>query len=130
MDGYHVVLHGKPRLRAIQPAFLDFTVTSPSGKPAQFQTWFGALAHAIFFRTGTLDYFHTHVCAPGATGCSSVFGAARVTPFCQGWHLRDELIPPGVNTTPTLVFLDFSGLSGVAPSAFATGSVTGKSGRL
>src|SRR5579862_6289092 len=24
------------------------------------------------------------------------FGAARVTPFCQGWHLRDELIPPGV----------------------------------
>ncbi len=44
-------------------------------KPAQFQTWFGALAHAIFFRSGTLDYFHTHVCSPGASGCTSVFGA-------------------------------------------------------
>ena len=38
-----------------------------------------ALAHAIFFRRGSLDYFHTHVCAPGATGCSSVLGAAKVT---------------------------------------------------
>ncbi len=37
-----------------------------------------------------------------------------------------ESPPPGVNTTPTLVFFDFSGLSGVAPSATATGSVTGK----
>ncbi|HXA71662.1 MAG TPA: acyl-CoA dehydrogenase family protein [Stellaceae bacterium] len=24
------------------------------------------------------------------------FGAERVTPFCHGWHLRDELIPLGV----------------------------------
>jgi hypothetical protein len=79
VDGFRFTLHGLPRLRAIQPAFLDFTVTGPDGKPAQFQTWFGALAHAIFFRRGTLDYFHTHVCAPGASGCTSVFGAARVT---------------------------------------------------
>jgi hypothetical protein len=79
VDGYTITLHGRPKLRAIQPAFLHFTVTSPDGKPAQFQTWFGALAHAIFFRSGTLDYFHTHVCAPGASGCTSVFGAARVT---------------------------------------------------
>jgi hypothetical protein len=79
VDGYTITLHGRPTLRAIQPAFLHFTVTAPDGKPARFQTWFGALAHAIFFRSGTLDYFHTHVCAPGASGCTSVFGAARVT---------------------------------------------------
>src|SRR5581483_9283990 len=79
VDGYTITLHGRPKLRAIEPAFLDFTVTAPNGKPARFQTWFGALAHAIFFRSGTLDYFHTHVCAPGASGCTSVFGAARVT---------------------------------------------------
>ena len=79
VDGFRFTLHGIPRLRAIQPAFLDFTVTGPDGKPAQFQTWYGALAHAIFFRRGSLDYFHTHVCAPGASGCTSVFGAARVT---------------------------------------------------
>jgi hypothetical protein len=79
VDGFRFRLHGIPRLRAIQPAFLDYTVTGPDGKPAQFQTWYGALAHAIFFRRGTLDYFHTHVCAPGASGCASVFGVARVT---------------------------------------------------
>jgi len=79
VDGFRFALHGRPRLRAIQPAFLDFTVTGPDGKPAVFHPWYGALAHAIFFRRGSLDYFHTHVCAPGATGCASVFGAARVT---------------------------------------------------
>jgi hypothetical protein len=54
-------------------------VTGPDGKPAAFTPWFGALAHAIFFRAGSLDYFHTHVCAPGAAGCTSVLGATRVT---------------------------------------------------
>lgn len=79
VGGYTFTLHGAPRLRAIVPALLDFTVTGPSGKPAQFAPWFGALAHAIFFLRGSLDYFHTHVCAPGASGCTSAFGAARVT---------------------------------------------------
>jgi hypothetical protein len=79
VDGYRFTLHGTPRLRAIQPAFLDFTVTSPDGKPATFTPWYGALAHAIFFRQGSLDYFHTHVCAPGASGCTSILGGAKVT---------------------------------------------------
>jgi hypothetical protein len=79
VDGYRFSLHGTPHMRAVVPAFLEFTVTTPSGAPAHFTPWYGALAHAIFFRSGTLDYFHTHVCAPGATGCTSVFGAARVT---------------------------------------------------
>lgn len=79
VDGYRVTLHGAPKLRAIQPAFLSFTVTRPNGSPAHFSPWFGALAHAIFFRAGTLDYFHTHVCAPGASGCTSAFGGAKVT---------------------------------------------------
>jgi hypothetical protein len=77
--GYRFILHGAPHLKAIVPAFLDFTVTTASGAPAQFKPWFGALAHAIFFRRGSLDYFHTHVCAPGAVGCASVFGGASVT---------------------------------------------------
>jgi hypothetical protein len=78
VDGYTFTLHGTPHLRAIQPAFLTFTVTH-NGRPAQFTPWFGALAHAIFFRRGTLDYFHTHVCSPGAAGCTSVLGSAKVT---------------------------------------------------
>jgi len=46
-------------------------VKGPDGKPPALTPWFGALAHAIFFRAGTLDYFHSHVCAPGATSCTS-----------------------------------------------------------
>src|SRR6185312_6001881 len=79
VGGYTFTLHGKPALRAIDPAFLKFTVTRADGTPAHFTPWFGALAHAIFFLAKSLDYFHTHVCAPGASGCTSVFGGAKVT---------------------------------------------------
>ena len=72
-------MHGRPQLRAIQAALLDVTVTDPNGKPARFTPWYGALAHAIFSRAGSLDYFHTHVCAPGASGCTSVIGTTKVT---------------------------------------------------
>jgi hypothetical protein len=78
-DGFRVTLHGNPRLRAIQPGFLNISVTDPQGKPARFTPWYGALAHAIFVRAGTLDYFHTHVCAPGASGCTSSLGGASVS---------------------------------------------------
>jgi hypothetical protein len=78
VDGYRVTLHSPPRLKAIQASFLTVTVTDPHGKPARFTAWYGALAHAIFFRARSLDYFHTHVCAPGASGCASFLGGAAV----------------------------------------------------
>ena len=78
VDGYRFALQAKPRLRAIQPNFLTLHVTRPDGSPARFTPWFGALAHAIFFRAGTLDYFHTHVCSANASGCTSVLGGSRV----------------------------------------------------
>jgi hypothetical protein len=80
VGGYTFTLHGPPRLRAVEPALLHFTVEQ-NGAPAHFTPWFGALAHAIFLRAGTLDYFHTHVCAPGAVGCTSILpgGVAKVT---------------------------------------------------
>ena len=79
VDGYRFTVHGTPRLHAIEASSLVITVTDPHGRPARFTPWFGALAHAIFFRRGSLDYFHTHVCAPGASGCTSVLGATTVT---------------------------------------------------
>ena len=75
VDGYHIQVHGKPDLHAIQADYLHLTVTSPNGKSVAFVPWFGAEAHAIFFRTGSLDYFHTHVCAPGQSACSAAVGA-------------------------------------------------------
>jgi len=77
--GYRFVMQSRPHLKAIQPGTFVVHVTDPQGKPVVFKPWFGALAHAIFFRKGSLDYFHTHICAPGASGCTSVLGGARVT---------------------------------------------------
>jgi hypothetical protein len=79
VDGYRFTLHPHPPLHAIQPAFLTITVRDPTSRPAEFTPWFGALAHAIFFRKGSLDYFHTHVCSAGAVGCTSALGATKVT---------------------------------------------------
>ncbi len=79
VDGYRFALQGRPKLRAVQSNFLTLHVTRPDGSPATFTPWFGALAHAIFFRVGSLDYFHTHVCSARTPGCTSVLGATRVT---------------------------------------------------
>jgi hypothetical protein len=76
--GCRFALGGAAHLRAIQATLIHVTVDC-SGTPARFQTYYGALAHAIFFRKGSLDYFHTHVCAPGASGCTSFLGGAQVT---------------------------------------------------
>jgi hypothetical protein len=77
--GYRFAMNHPPAFHAIRPAFLRLTVTRRDGSPARFTPWFGALAHAIFFRAGSLDYFHTHVCAAGMSGCTSVLGPTRVT---------------------------------------------------
>jgi hypothetical protein len=77
-EGCRFTLRGASNLTAIQAKLVGVTVTC-NGKPATFQTYYGALAHAIFFRKGSLDYFHTHVCAPGASGCASFLGGSQVT---------------------------------------------------
>jgi hypothetical protein len=79
VDGFRFAAPPKPALHASQSALLTFHVTTPAGKPAHFTPWYGALAHAIFLRQGTLDYFHTHVCAPNASGCTSLVAGAKVT---------------------------------------------------
>jgi hypothetical protein len=83
VDGYHFDMRGQapPKLQAIQPEFLHVDVTDPHGHNVTFTPWFGALAHAIFFREGTLDYFHTHICAPSAPNCGTLPGVAatRIT---------------------------------------------------
>jgi hypothetical protein len=79
VDGYHFQIQGHPRLKAIEADFLTINVRDPAGRKAVFGSWRGALAHAIFIHEGSLDYFHTHVCSPGARYCTSALGATRVT---------------------------------------------------
>lgn len=57
-------------LKALQAEYFDVDVTSAAGKPAKFEEYYGATAHAIFFQEETLAYFHTHVCGPEVPSCS------------------------------------------------------------
>ena len=79
VGGYHFDMQGKPTIHAIQADFVHVDVSDPHGRPVKFVPWFGALAHAIFFHVGSLDYFHTHVCAANAPNCASILGASRIT---------------------------------------------------
>jgi hypothetical protein len=79
VDGFHFTLTGAGQLTADEAQLVKVKVTDPQGRPATFTPWFGALAHAIFFRRGSLDYFHTHICAPGAVGCTSILPGTTKT---------------------------------------------------
>jgi hypothetical protein len=74
VDGIHFDMQPHAQIHAIQATFLQVNVTDAHGRPVHFVPWFGALAHAIFFQKGTLNYFHTHVCAPDAPNCGSLAG--------------------------------------------------------
>jgi hypothetical protein len=79
VDGIHFDMQPHSALHAIQAQFLHVNVTDAHGTPVRFTPWFGALAHAIFFQEGTLNYFHTHVCAPDAPNCGSLAGAPKIS---------------------------------------------------
>jgi hypothetical protein len=76
VDGYHFAMQRHSALHAIQAEFVDVQVTDPHGGKPTFVPWFGALAHAIFFHQGSLDYFHTHICSPDAPNCGTLAGVA------------------------------------------------------
>ena len=70
-DGYTFTIHHMPKLKVANADYLNVSVTDPGGKPATFTPWFGALAHAVFFRHGNLAYFHTHICSPNLRLCAA-----------------------------------------------------------
>jgi hypothetical protein len=67
-----------PGLRLAEPASMIVNVTDAAGKPVTFKPFYGALAHAIFFRQGSLDYFHSHICG-NDPACTSGFGTPATT---------------------------------------------------
>lgn len=79
VGGDRFTMRDPGRLKALRPQFLDVTVTDARGRPARFSEYYGALAHAIFFRKGSLAYFHTHVCGSGAQACAASVGGTSVT---------------------------------------------------
>jgi hypothetical protein len=106
VDGYRVDLHGTPNLRVAVAKILKITVTAPNGKPAPFDVWYGALAHAIFFQLNTLAYFHTHVCGPNTPGCTSILGQPTIqAASTKPGVLHAGLLLPGSGTWE--LFLQF-----------------------
>jgi hypothetical protein len=96
VGGYAFTIAKLPALRAVEPAFLTVRIKDAQGRPPKLKPFFGALAHAIFFRAGSLDYFHTHVCSPGAAGCTSLTRAPLGTSTTPGvMHLGVLLPVPG-----------------------------------
>ncbi len=95
VDGYQFTVLGRPKLKAVEPGYLTIRITAPNGQPARFDDYYGALAHAIFFREGTLEYFHTHVCAPGSTACAGFTGLPTGTPTKPGVLKVGVLMPIG-----------------------------------
>ena len=67
-----------PALRLAEPASMIVDVTDAQGKPVKFTPFYGALAHAIFFRAGSLDYFHSHICGSDPA-CAAGFGTPATT---------------------------------------------------
>lgn len=95
VDGIHFTVLGKPKLKAVEPGYLTIRITDAAGRPAKLSDYYGALAHAIFFREGTLDYFHTHVCAPGSTACAGFTGLPTGAPTKPGVLKVGVLMPIG-----------------------------------
>jgi hypothetical protein len=95
VDGYSFTVLGKPKLKAVEPGYLTIRIADPNGQPAKLSEYYGALAHAIFFREGTLDYFHTHVCAPGSTVCAGFTGLPTGTSTKPGVLQVGVLMPIG-----------------------------------
>lgn len=77
--GVEFTMRRPKRLRALKPEYVEVDVRDAKGRPAEFGPYFGALAHAIFFREDSLTYFHTHVCGEGVPECASATGGESVT---------------------------------------------------
>jgi hypothetical protein len=125
-DGYHFRITKvvpAPPLKAIQAAFVSFTVTDPHGKPVTFVPWYGALAHAIFFHQGRFEYFHTHVCSPGAGGCASLIAGSRVTgTSATPGHLTVGVLLPDPGTWRLFLQLQAGGKILTAPFVLHVGA--------
>jgi hypothetical protein len=94
VDGYTFRMTSPPRIKSLTAAYLVVHVTGPDGKPARFTPFYGALAHAIFFRAGAqLDYFHTHVCSPDAPNCAGRPGAPTTRTSVPGLIKASAILP-------------------------------------
>ena len=124
VDGYHFqILRIVPSpLKSIESALMYMTVTDPHGKPVTFTPWYGALAHAIFFHSGRFEYFHTHICSPGAGGCTSIIAGSKVSgSSATPGHLTVGVLLPDSGTWQLFLQLQAGGKILTAPFTLPVG---------
>lgn len=124
VDGYrfHILKIVPSPLKAIESALMYLTVTDPHGKPVTFVPWFGALAHAIFFHAGRFEYFHTHVCSPGAGGCTSLIAGSKVVgSSATPGHITVGVLLPDSGTWQLFLQLKAGGKILTAPFTLRVG---------
>ena len=120
IDGYHIDMRPHPALHAVQAEFVNVEVTDAHGRKVTFIPCFGALAHAIFFHQGSLDYFHSHICAPNAPNCGTLAGvsSARVTGRSTSpGSLTIGVLPPEPGTWRLFLQMKVGGRIVTAPYA-------------
>jgi hypothetical protein len=116
VGGYRFAIQGRPKLKAIEAAFLTIKATDKQGRPVVFSPLDGALAHAIFFREGSLDYFHTHVCTARTLGCASAaFKGVPVGSATKPGILRVGVLLPVAGTWRLFLRTKISGRELVTP---------------
>ncbi len=99
VNGWHFTIHHLPVLHLAQASLLDVTIRNAAGQPGVFTPWYGAMGHAIFFHVHDLAYFHTHICAPGQTGCASLVGPTSITgSSTKPGVMHVGVLPPEVGT--------------------------------
>jgi hypothetical protein len=93
--GLHFAIQGTPQLKSLTAATMNVSITARDGHPVAFQPLYGAIAHAIFFRAGSLDYFHTHICSPGDSSCTGTVGSTQASAamLAQGQLRVGVLLP-------------------------------------
>jgi hypothetical protein len=115
VSGYRFTIQGHPSVKAIEPVLMTITVTDLQGRPARLDPYESALAHAIFIRLGSLDYFHTHVCSPSLPGCTTLAGAPPVGKVTGAGRLRLGLLLPLPGTWRLFLFTRPNGRVVMAP---------------
>lgn len=116
VDGNRFTMRAPKTLHALKAQYVDVSVQDAQGRPAKFQEYYGALAHAIFFRTGSLAYFHTHVCGAQASACSASVGGNAVTGrSTTPGHLRIGMIVPAPGTWKLFLQAEIAGKVVTAP---------------
>jgi hypothetical protein len=103
-----------PTLHLAVPASVIVDVTDSHGKPVHFKPFYGALAHAIFFSEGSLNYFHSHICGTDPA-CTAGFASPATGHSTKPGKLELGVLLPATGTWRLFLQIFWGGKLVTAP---------------